>query len=94
MDEQRLRAKWDWENDYWKDGQQSSSQYLRPPQSSTDSIRRTFGRDYGQCIPEAQLEDFEHCAQDFVDQLEKIKESLAGFDGWTRKAPRILPMNA
>ena len=49
---------------------------------------------YGEHIPRKPVEDFEYTAEDFIAQLDRMKESFAGFDGWTRKALRILPMKA
>ena len=53
-----------------------------------------FEQAYSAYIPHAIFEDTPYRAMDFVEQLERMKESVAGFDGWTRKALRILPMEA
>ena len=49
---------------------------------------------HGFHIPNVPFQDSPYSADDFFRQLEKMKDSSVGFDGWTRVALRLLPVKA
>ena len=57
-------------------------------------IWSTFKNKYGEHIPKSPFCDRPFTDQDFIDQLNQMKESAAGFDGWTRDALKIPPRKA
>ena len=66
--------------------------YMRHPRGCFFGIR--FKDKYGESIPRQHVEDFEYTVEDFNGQLDRMKESPLGFDGWARKALRTLPREA
>ena len=62
--------------------------------SDNISIWETFSREYGKYIPKAQFKDEDYVAEDFIQQLDRMNSTSAGFDGWTRDALRSLPKQA
>ena len=64
---------------------------LHPQESNVWQIVK---HKYAAYIPKAEYEHLPYIAEEFVQQLDKMKETSAGFDGWTRKALRLLPRKA
>ena len=123
--ENRKRAKWDWEMEYGKRAYRNSRTNYRPPTTTIQdpddpgnyiadkekiheqflkawekvyrvhpenaNIWDNFHRDYGKYIPRADFQDFRYEADDFIMQLNNMKSTSAGFDGWTRDALKALP---
>ncbi len=50
-----------------------------------------FKAKYGKYIPKAPFEDRPYEVADYISQLERMRNSAAGFDGWKRDALRALP---
>ena len=59
-----------------------------------NDIWETFHSKCGRHIPHATFQDTPYCAEDFTRQFHRMKDTSAGFDGWTRAALRLLPMKA
>ena len=53
-----------------------------------------FKQEHGAYIPKVAYDDHPYTADEFIQQLGKMKETSAGFDGWTRKALKLLPRKA
>ncbi len=51
----------------------------------------SFFQKYGEYVPTAPYQDQRYRGHHFTQQLERMKDSAAGFDGWTRAALRCLP---
>ena len=66
--------------------------YRTHPQDS--DVWENFKDKYAEHIPKAEYNDLPYTAEEFIQQLEKMKETAAGFDGWTRKALKLLPRKA
>ena len=66
--------------------------YCKHPESAP--IWETFDKEYGKHIPVAHFHDEPYKPQEFIAQLDKMKNIAAGFDGWTRDALRALPLRA
>ena len=66
--------------------------YCAHPKDS--NVWNDFQSKFGEYIPKVAFEDKPYTAEDFIDQLKKMKDSVAGFDGWTRGAFRLLPTRA
>ena len=54
-------------------------------------IWEKFHSEYAANIPRAEYQDSPYSADEFAQQLEKMKDTAAGFDGWTRKALLLMP---
>ena len=66
--------------------------YCKHPKQST--LWRNFEAKYGQHIPTVQYNDQPYIAKDPIEQLRRMKETAAGFDGWTKAALKLLPWGA
>ena len=58
------------------------------------NIWETFDGEYGMHIPNVEYDDKPYEASEFIEQLARMKDSAAGFDGWTKKALQLLPEQA
>ena len=85
---------------YIADNSEIHDQFLKTWQkvyrahSGTKDIWENFDSKFGRHIPCAHFVDAEYTAQEFVDQLDRMRNTSAGLDGWTRDALRALPLEA
>jgi exonuclease III len=63
----------------------------RKHQNDGDQMWREFTEKYGDYIPRVDLPDVDFVAEDFIQQLDRMKNTSAGFDGWTKPALQALP---